>query len=177
MFHIPGLPVTEISGGVLMKTAWGMIFLLSAAAGERGATGFFIQAEPVSLMITSSAATYKIGAPIEIKVVLKNVSSDTITLINTNPACDYSVIVKLNEVVVPKTQKRTSWNCGLDRTTGHRSIEVLKPGQSMDSTIDISEISEISMPGQYEVELTRVLPKVLGDKEIASNILALSVSN
>jgi hypothetical protein len=139
-------------------------FFLGIALFGAGASGQIprttAQPNPVyastRLQLTASveSATVKMGAPVVIKLRLRNVSAESVTVVDTAGDVD-------NELFVTDASGKE-----MDRTPRGKfvfegirdssaSLRHLDPGQEIETQIDVKWIYELKQPGTYYVQVLR----------------------
>jgi hypothetical protein len=130
---------------------------------------------PFSLAITAPQATVKGGSEVKVKAILTNTSNRQITFADTSEICDYSVEVrKADGTPAPDTERKRHLDCGT--ISGNHEIVTLKPDQSKQYEIAVSELSAMSEPGDYTVQVMRKAPKELGGVVVKSNLITVTVA-
>jgi hypothetical protein len=129
---------------------------------------------PFSLAIAAPQTTVKSGSEVKVKAILTNTSNRRITLADTSEICDYSVEVRnANGIPAPDTERKRHVDCGI---SGKHEIVTLKPDQSKQYEIAVSELSDMSEPGDYSVQVMRKAPKELGGIVVKSNLITVTVA-
>ena len=133
--------------------------------------------QPLSLFITPAHQTVKVGSEIKIRTKLTNQTDHVITFFDTNFDCDYPTEVRDDKGnLVPLTPYRQQLRCN-DRLGDTRNILVtLKPQESIDEEILVHKLYELSRPGSYLVQVSRTIPKKLGDGTVKSNSVKITVT-
>jgi hypothetical protein len=149
------------------------------------------ETSPFTISVSAEDGTVKAGADVWIKIVVTNSSDQTIYVTDNNPAeCeydaqvwdarthtvtrdkDYGLQVKnwRNHAVVGFVRHGTSYR--LPCMSVNDSKAMLKPGTgdytSVTNWLQISDLYDMSGPGQYTVRLQRKVPKGLHSPEPAS---------
>ena len=117
----------------------------------------------LSLKVTALNASVKGGAKIMIRVTTSNESDHPITYHNTSRHCDYSVRVLTSAgALAPETPFKKQMDCsgGELRITGRNIVVTLKPGEFNSEEIEITELYEMTAPGEYSVQVERVFPEI-----------------
>src|SRR5262249_21543663 len=137
-------------------------------------------AQELSLKITIVAAqnSVKAGDPIEITVTMKNMSDHDITMVavgsNSKAELNYEIIARdkngemLNETIYGKGLK--------GGVAGSRKLFTLKPGAEITETSDINKLYDMSMPGEYVIQVEKELPASEGKGMIKSNTITVTVT-
>jgi hypothetical protein len=129
----------------------------------------------LSLKVTALDPTVKAGSKIMIQVTTTNGSTSAITYHNTN-RCDYAVkVLTSTGAPVPETPFKKQMMCGGGelRITGRDILVTLKPGESNDERIEITELYNMSAVGQYSVQVDRTFPQV---GRFTSNVVSIKVT-
>ena len=113
-----------------------------------------------------------------LKVTMTNTSSRDLTLVKSNPGCDFIATVKAADgrVVGFTEAGRDLAQCKHRMLLGRRIIVTLHPGESTQDTYPITWYYDLSLPGSYNVKLQRELPQAAGGEIITSNEVTLVVS-
>jgi hypothetical protein len=140
---------------------------------------------PFSVSISAGQTTVPIGRPIVIAIRLQNTSSESITIDASNGLEQgelyYKVHVLNERGQVPRP---TDYLRGLEGsgksphpTVRARSsiIFTLQPGESLNDSVNITKLFDISQPGRYEVRVSRTVPVWLGSGMVNSNAITITV--
>lgn len=98
-----------------------------------------------------------------IRVSTTNDSDHRITYHNTQRNCDYSVkIATTSGARTPETPFKRQLNCGGGqlKITGRDIAVTLKPHESDEEEIEITELYDTSLPGAYTVQVERTFPGI-----------------
>ena len=126
---------------------------------------------PFELTVAIEERKYKPMTPIVSKISLRNISQTVLLLDETAPEWDYKVELLDGNRKTPALTDHGQ-TIPLD-WAGRWSYEFrrirtkLKPGESVDTKIDLSDIHVIQHPGTYSVRVSRALPPA-GDQASAS---------
>lgn len=139
--------------------------------------------QPFTITISTPQTTIKVGEDILIHVVLTNVSDHGIRIppVTLDATCDYIIQVQGEKGLVSSKP-----NCSGSHIMGLRQ---LKPGESVEGNITLSEIShydskvddmvktfDFTSPGEYEVQLSRYLSDDPDKENVTSNKLIITVT-
>ncbi len=133
----------------------GLLFLLGAVhLTWAGPTG-----EPLNLTITPPAAVIR-ESNLTLSVTMTNHSTLPVTLVKSNPGCDFTAEVKdVNGRSVPLTETGAELCRCKEHATEGRWIRVtLNPGESTEETYPIDLYYGLARPGRYAVQLMREIP-------------------
>jgi hypothetical protein len=136
---------------------WGVILLAISCVFAAGR-------KPFSLRISAPPSAAKSGAEVNIQIVLTNISKHPINVSETSTGCEFGLEVRdsRGKLALMTEQGRYADDCyhgrGM-RITGRNFIMTLKPGESTDDTLNISELREMARPGRYRVKVYRTIPK------------------
>ncbi|MFZ0321616.1 MAG: hypothetical protein WAL56_21000 [Candidatus Sulfotelmatobacter sp.] len=121
----------------------------------------------VSLKLTALNPVAKSGSGVGGQITVTNQSNRTITYHNTSRYCDYSVTVLANNgALAPETSFKKRMDKVIDcsgsglRITGRNILVTLKPGESDSEQIPITELYDMSTPGEYTVQIERTFPEM-----------------
>ncbi len=133
--------------------------------------------QPLSLSISASEQTVKVGSELKIRATLTNVTSHLITLRDRIPACDYPVEVRDSDGrLATETDYKRHLKCNASFTESRKVLVILKPQESRQEEILITRLFELNNPGIYSVQVSRTIPKDLGEGPIKSNTLTITVT-
>jgi hypothetical protein len=148
--------------------------LLLASAASLAGTG------AVSLKLTALDPEVKSGSGVGGQVTIRNQSNHPITYHNTSRYCDYSVTVMTNNgAPAPETSFKKRMDKVIDcngsglRISGRNILVTLKPGESDSEQILITELYDMSAPGEYTVQVERTFPEI---GHFRSNAVGIKVS-
>lgn len=145
-------------------------FLLFALPAESAEAPFAINIAALRNIVTS-------GSKVKVKITLTNTSKHDITLVDTNRACDYFVEVRDGQGnLVPDTKRKQELRCGEGLVAGRNIMITLEPHESTEDEIAVSELSDITQPQKYSVQIQRQVPKQLGTGVIKSNRITITVT-
>ena len=136
----------------------------------------FAESGHLSLKLTALDSQVKTGTRIMVRVTTTNNSDRPITYYNTNPGCDYSLrVLTAGGAPAPETpfKKQTSCDGGNLGITGRNIRVSLKPGESSSEDILITDLYDMSRPGEYTVQVDRAFPDI---GRLTSNIAKISVT-
>lgn len=131
---------------------------------------------PFTITLSAEQNPVKAGAEVWIKIVVTNSSDQTIYMTDKNAAeCEYDAQVWDAQTRTPT--RDTEWgiqvknwpNAGFVITQGRKTRmppcmignsarAMLKPGKDMTSELMISDLFDMSPPGQYTIQLQRYVP-------------------
>ena len=130
---------------------------------------------PFTLTINALHTSVKSGSEVKVKITLTNISSQQITLTDASEICDYDVDVhKSDGSPAQDTERKRRLSCG--EISGKNEIVTLKPDQSKQYEIAVSELSVMTEPGDYSVQVMRKTPKELGGTVVKSNVITVTVT-
>ena len=139
-------------------------------------------AGPIAITIKPSAdgilggtGTVKAGAHVRVVLTLTNLSGRDITLHFTSAMCDYALEVRDSSgALAPDTEEKRGANCA-NPVTGRNIYRALKPSESTRDALDVGQMSDMSQPGQYSVQVMRASPE-LGGTAAISNAITITVA-
>ena len=133
-----------------------------------------------SLKITIVAAQNSVmaGDPIKITVTMKNMSDHDITMVavgnNSKAELNYEIIAReKNGEMVDETRYGKGLKGGV---AGSRKLFTLKPGAEITETCNINKLYDMSMPGEYVIQVEKELPASEGKGTIKSNTITVTVT-
>jgi hypothetical protein len=146
-------------------------FALPVCRFARGAEDIF------SLTISTPRETVKNGSSLELLVKLTNNANHEITLSSRNTDCDYTFEVRdSNGHSAPETEQKRKLNCSAYADAGRHVIIQLKPGEHHEDLIFMNHLFDLNRPDKYIVRLTRDIPKELGQGQVSSNTITVTVT-
>jgi len=142
-----------------------VVALAGALLGMAQAAG-----EPLALKITAPEGVIT-ESSVGLEVTMMNTSSRNITLVKSNPGCDFSADVRDAE---GRSVGLTAAGIELTRCKQRlllgRWIEVtLKPGESTEESYPVELYYELQRPGAYAMRLSREVPQSAGGGVAKSN--------
>jgi hypothetical protein len=148
-------------------------FLILLIASALGAADTSV----LSLKLTALTPEVKSGSGVGGQVTIRNQSNHPITYHNTSRYCDYSVTVMTNNgAPAPETSFKKRMDKVIDcngsglRISGRNILVTLKPGESDSEQILITELYDMSAPGEYTVQVERTLPEIGHFRSNAVNV-------
>lgn len=112
-----------------------------------------------------------------LKVTMTNISGRDLTLIKSNPGCDFIASVKADGRVVGFTEAgRDLAECKHRMLLGRRIIVTLHPEESTQDTYPLTWYYDLRRSGSYTVKLQREAPRAAGGGIISSNEVTLVVA-
>lgn len=128
----------------------------------------------LSLKLTALEPNIKAGGNVIVRVTATNESNQTITYHNTSPFCNYSFKVLTGAgAPAPETNLKKHLICnGPLHITGRDIVITLKPGESDSEDLRLTELYDLSQPGEYSVQVTRIFPEI---GAVTSNVASVNV--
>jgi hypothetical protein len=139
--------------------------------------------EGFQLSVASDKETYDLGRPIMLSVLLRNVSNQPLRFGQTDVETDYNIeIVGADGKMAPLTAYGKELH-SLDRPILHAFAVSLKTGESIEHTLPLDKLYDVSRVGVYNVTVTRKVPKENAPQstvppqfaEIRSNTIRITV--
>lgn len=147
---------------------FGFLVALQAAAADP---------TTLSLKLDILNPTVKLGDKIRIRITITNESSQPVTFHETNPFCNYPLMVlDYTGNIAPPTDFMKQQGCEFAnaQTAGRNILVTLKPGEShVDSDMEVTEVCVITEPGEYTVEVDRRFP---GIGQVKSNVATVIIT-
>lgn len=132
--------------------------------------------EPFSLIISTSQESITTGAEVQLSVSLTNKLNHEIAIIDTDQICDFTVEVRdSNGQLAPETEQAKNRICG-GFVAGKLIVTRLKPGGHQEYRLYLSQLYDITRPGQYDVQVSREARKELGGGRVRSNSIKITVT-
>ena len=134
--------------------------------------------QPFSLTISAVHKKVSSGDQVELRITLTNNSDNEITIVDIDRRCDYTLDVRDGQgQPVPETADKRAWKCAPWPPVAARFIERrLKPHESFDDLMYVSQAYEVGRPGDYFIRAMREIPKELGKGTVKSNLAIITVS-
>jgi len=127
---------------------------------------------PFSLDLSAYPTTIKQGLPVDVLVITKNVSNHRIVLRRQARSHDAGMLGSVFRVDVRDTQGNTPPDMELGRAANHLAdtspdpasmaaaraagtVVSLKPGQDWRNGVSVSDLCDLSKPGQYTIQVRR----------------------
>jgi hypothetical protein len=152
--------------------------LLTLAAILSAAIATTTKGEFFSLAITGPQTVVKGGSDVKIHITLTNTSDNEVTIFDQNPECDYGVeVFKEHGESASATEHKRALRCEGPRMVNRNVLITLKPGESTETAISVSDLYDITRPGRYLVWVTRRVPGDLGKGMVKSNTLKIVVGS
>jgi len=134
--------------------------------------------ESLKITIVAAQNSVNAGDPIEITVTMKNMSDHDITMVavgsNSKAELNYEIITRdKNGEMLNKTIYGKGLKGGV---AGSRKLFTLKPGAEITETSDINKLYDMSMPGEYIIQVEKELPASEGKGTIKSNTITVTVT-
>jgi len=112
------------------------------------------------VQVTASVAkgNFAVGEPITLKLVLKNNTDDDLVMTSAGARSDYELVVRNGEgklAPLTKAGERHQQNRGFRISVGR---VILKPGEEREDTISVTELYDLSTPGNYSLFVKREGP-------------------
>lgn len=154
----------------MKATCFGAVVLFLATGIARSSPVAF------SISIAAVDAQIKSGSEARVEVTLTNNSNRVATLEFSSPLCDYVVEVRDHTGrLAPDTEIKAAGDCA-NRATGAHGFSQLKPNESITNSIPINIFSNLSLPGQYSVQIQWKAPKEFGEVVVKSNTIRITVT-
>jgi hypothetical protein len=150
------------------------ILLLSLLAQQSSASE-----APISIQIAALSDHIRSAAGLALIVTTTNTSDHEITFEETSRICDYELDVRDEKGArAQDTFFRQQIKCSSEgpQITGMDIIYVLKPGESHEVRISVTEASDISKPGVYAIQISRRVPGDTKGAVVKSNIIKVTVT-
>lgn len=138
----------------------------SALAQDEAKVMFAISIAPSQNATEPGTPVWNAGAPVFVIVTMTNNSNRTLHLSLSNPAFDYRMTVQddaTGQPVSETEQYRKMKESQKSHFHTTRFIVVtLKPHESCHDTIEVSYLYDLSLPGEYSIQVERDKPTELG---------------
>ena len=137
-----------------------------------------ISEQPLEITISTQQSNVMAGDPIKIAIRMKNISKHDITMAavgsNSQAELNYEIIARdknggmLYETIYRKGIKRG--------VAGSRKLFTLKPGEEITEKANVNKLYDLSMPGEYTIQVEKELPPSEGKGMIKSNTITVTVT-
>jgi len=133
--------------------------------------------QPFSLTLEPPTQKLQPGSPVEINLTLTDISGHEIALIDANRWCDYGIEIRDSHgQLPPETGYKRELKCSFRVIAGRRMIRALRPGESFQDEMPVTQIYDLNRADDYYIQVSRKVPKELGGGTIKSNIVTLTIS-
>lgn len=113
-----------------------------------------------TLRITSSSPSFQPTSPILLSFDLTNTSDHDLTIANTNPLCDYAIRVAdadgRSAALTSFGRNIYDTDACIDRYIRY-SVSTLTPKEKELNTIDVTQLYDLSTPGNYFIQAERTI--------------------
>jgi len=131
----------------------------------------------ITLQLTARESSTRVGRPVAVRVTVVNDSDQPVTYNNTSIACNYSFKVLTGAgSPAPETDFKKRSNCrpaDEPQLTGRNIVVTLNPGRSNSEELNVTELYDMSQPGQYSIQVERTFP---GIGHFTSNTVSVTVT-
>lgn len=138
----------------------------------------------VRISLSASATQFRLGEPVQLEIVLTNISGKPIFVgkeIGINGASEYDVFVIYNNEKSALTTayyrfikgKRKPGDPQFFYSSHSRAILLVLPNKSLKSQIDLEKIYKIDRPGVYKIWVER--QDGISDQRIKSNTITIRI--
>lgn len=131
---------------------------------------------PFTLTLEAEENQIKTGAEIKVDITLRN-SSNRAIYISLGPAeLDYAFEVRDGQNKVPPETDFARKSKGRPYY-GNDTVFTLQPGESLPKALlVVTKFYDMSRPGKYTIQVSRVVPKDLGSGMVKSNTITVTVT-
>lgn len=133
--------------------------------------------ETFSLAVTTPWETVRTGSDVKLTIELTNTTNHDITLIDMDQWCDYTLEVRdSNGQSAPETEQKRNHSCTDNPVAGKRIMVKLRPGEHHETLVFVNDVFEMKRPDKYTFQAAREIPKELGQGNVKSNTIAITVT-
>jgi len=133
--------------------------------------------ELFSLSSSTPREAVKTGSDLRLFIKLTNDTNHEITLFSRNTYCDYTLEVRdSNGQSAPETEQKRKLDCTANPVAGRLVIIKLKPGEHHEDLIFVNYLFDMSQPDKYTLQVEREIPKELGQGQVKSNTIGITVT-
>lgn len=152
----------------------------SALAQDEAKLMFAISIAPSQNATQPGTPVWDVGAPVFVIVTMTNNSNRTLHLSLINPAFDYRMTVQDDATgqPVPETEqyRKMKESQKSHFQTARFIVVTLKPHEICHDTIDVSYLYDLSLPGEYSIQVERDKPMELGKGGVRSNVINATIT-
>jgi len=152
-----------------------LTILILALAGGTPAQRPTIKA-PFTLALTTENPTVTLGSNISVTIQWTNTSdkaldssANILDATNVDPNFVFELLDAKGQALPRKVYN-------FPQTFGHAEFGTLKPGETINHTVNIERLYHINEPGKYTLQVSRHVPKELGGGVIKSNKIAITIA-
>jgi TolB protein len=123
-------------------------------------------------------ATWKAGTPVSLTLKMKNNSDRVLQFILSSPVSDYRMTIldsRHDRVPITENFFQMEEDLKMGRGPTRKNAVTLKPNQTYQDSIEITNLYELGRPDEYSVQVERDLPPELGKGIVRSNTINLKV--
>jgi len=111
-----------------------------------------------SLKVSIASTTLRAAHPLDVRVVLKNVSSKEVQVGQRSLIFDYRYDLTSNGAAVAMTRFGEQGQAAAKTGTASAALRVLAPGQELVTEVPLARIFDLSTAGKYRLVVARDLP-------------------
>lgn len=136
------------------------------------------QQRPLSIAISTPQSALKVGSEVRIEVTLTNTSNRRVLIQERNPATDYQIDVRDERgTAVPETDFGRKLKEPPVIPMNSRNFGMyLRPNESTKENIALSDLYDLSHPGQYTIQVSRAVSNKPKDGVVKSNTITVTVT-
>ena len=151
----------------------------SALAQDEAQSIFAISIAPSQDATQPGTPVWNVGAHVFVIVTMTNNSNRTLHLSLIDPVFDYRMTVRDDATGQPVSEteqyrKMKASQKSHFHTTG-LILVTLKPHASLADAIDVSQLYDLSRPGEYSIQIERDKPTELGTGGVQSNVINATI--
>ena len=152
----------------------------SALAQDEAKSMFAVSIAPSQDAARPGLPVWNVGARVFVIVTMTNNSDRTLHLSISDPVYDYRMTVQDDATGLPVSETeryrkmKESQQSHL-QTTGF-IVVTLKPHASCADTIELSQLYDLSRPGEYSIQVERDKPMELGKGGVQSNVINATIT-
>jgi hypothetical protein len=148
------------TGNAMRRSLLGVLAMASVIYAQPVASSYWrVRAEVAT-------GEVRVGRAIEVTVILKNISSMPLKLMDIAQLADYRVVLKDERGVVLQYNERTKQL--IERLQNgpifHSDTIELMPGKEARTSINLNELYDAIQPGKYFLETERIGPVQVGER-------------
>ncbi len=161
-----------------------LLLILSAASFPGGISAGQRGTAPFSVAITAPQNKAKAGSEVKIEIDLKNTSATDLSVAKSNAVsqAEFHYLIDVRDgdgheapdteyrrrIMGKETKKRTI-------IYGSDVFFTLKPNETLGDEAVVSKLYDLSRPGKYVIQVSRVVPEELGGGTVKSNICTITI--
>jgi hypothetical protein len=163
------------SQGAEMKTSLKRVLILITLA-VCAASFTESSTPPFALTLDAEENPVKVGSEVKVDIMLTNSSNRAMHMSYGLTESDYAFEVRDSQNRVPPETEFARKSKGRGYFSNDHLFYV-QPGESLPKApLVVSKFYDLSRPGKYNIQVSRAVPKELGDGTIKSNVVTITIT-